>query len=47
MNNFYIGLISGTSADGIDAALVDFHENHLQLVDTLYQAFTPELRKKI
>ena len=66
---FYIGLMSGTSADGIDLALVDFDdfddfaepadfsslstENHdsqpsiPKLIGSFYQAYPPEIRKKI
>jgi len=46
-NNFYIGLMSGTSADGINAALVNFKENQLLLCDTDYTPFSPPLRQAI
>lgn len=43
----YIGLMSGTSLDGIDAALVDFDQEHPRLIATRYNPFSPELRQKI
>lgn len=43
----YIGLMSGTSLDGIDAGLVDFSQNHPHLIAFHYQAFPESLRSKI
>lgn len=43
----YIGLMSGTSADGINAAAVDFESPQPKLIATCYQPFTAELRQKI
>ena len=43
----YLGLISGTSADGVDAALVDFESGKTRIVGTYFQPFTQDLREKI
>lgn len=43
----YIGLISGTSADGIDAALVRFHSHGPQLLGALTHPWPHALRERI
>lgn len=47
MSELYIGLMSGTSADGIDAALVDLAKSQPRLMGTHYHEFTPQLRREI
>jgi anhydro-N-acetylmuramic acid kinase len=43
----YLGLISGTSLDAIDAALVDFDIAPLRLIATSATAFEPGLKRRI
>ena len=54
---YYIGFMSGTSADGIDLALVDFNQLSTEniesvssipkLIASFYQAYSPQTRQKI
>ena len=44
--NLYIGLISGTSMDGIDAALVDLN-NHPQVLHTLFTPYKPQTQTNL
>ena len=45
--DLYIGLMSGTSADAIDAALVDINDNRIKLVNTYSLPIQPEIREAI
>lgn len=47
MSNLYIGLMSGTSADGVDAVLVDFGGQTPHMLASHYTPYTRELRKQI
>jgi anhydro-N-acetylmuramic acid kinase len=44
---FYLGLMSGTSMDAIDAALVDFDVSPMRIIATSATAFAPELKRRI
>lgn len=47
-NNFYLGLMSGTSLDGVDGVLVDLPENatEMRLLASAYQPFSDAFRKQ-
>lgn len=47
MSELYIGLMSGTSLDGIDAALVEFKEQQLRLIDFVYQPYSDLFKHRL
>lgn len=47
MDDLYIGLMSGTSIDGIDAALVDLSNNKFKLLSTLYQPYPDNVKASL
>lgn len=47
MSDYYIGLMSGTSMDGIDAALVSFGESSLEILQTREHEYPPGLRQEL
>jgi anhydro-N-acetylmuramic acid kinase len=46
-SSLYIGLMSGTSMDGVDAVLVDFSQQKWRLAHTESAEFAPELRAEL
>ncbi len=47
-NEFYIGLLSGTSVDGVDAGLFEFDShNNIALLSRHHQPYPPEIRDAI
>ncbi len=47
MSELYIGLMSGTSLDGIDAGLVEFNGQQIKLIAFEYLAFSESIRQDI
>ena len=44
---YYIGLMSGTSVDGIDAGIYDLSGRQPQVIDFYYQPYPAEIKQKI
>ncbi len=46
-NAYFIGLMSGTSLDGVDAALVQFDDDTVNCVATCYQPYPADLKQTL
>ena len=47
MNDLFVGLMSGTSMDGIDAALVCFSDTHVEILATHAEPYPDDLRQAL
>jgi len=47
MDELYIGLMSGTSNDGIDACLLNLATNQCKVIGTCYQVYPSEIKKQL
>ena len=47
LNNRYIGLMSGTSVDGVDAVVADFSDDKVRTIGHVHAPFAPSLRAQL
>lgn len=47
MRERFIGLMSGTSLDGIDGVIIEFEDNGLHLISCHYQPYTSDFRNEL
>ncbi|WP_018693019.1 anhydro-N-acetylmuramic acid kinase [Algicola sagamiensis] len=47
MSNIFIGIMSGTSIDGVDAVAVDFSDNQIRCLGHYFQSFPKTLAKEL
>ena len=47
LNDCYIGLMSGTSVDGVDAVVADFGDDKIRTLGHVHVPFTPALRAQL
>ena len=47
MSEFFIGLMSGTSADSVDVALIDLSKNKIRSVGTYSHSIPEEIKNSI
>ena len=47
ISEYYLGLMSGTSADAVDLVIVDFSRNKTELIGSHSLPLAPEIRQQV